>query len=135
MNLPLPCNKRAGTRQGCTLKKPYVYVRSEYIDVAERRISQTCNRTAVMQKFPDFVPAFSHYLEPLTRDGSQFTSMLVHPRIDGGIPLDSSVESQQFRSHGGASTRTLAFHHKTSNRLLIGESNRKRKLKTWLRFG
>jgi hypothetical protein len=25
--------------------------------------------------------------------------MLFHPRIDGGIPLDSAVESQQFRSH------------------------------------
>jgi hypothetical protein len=33
------------------------------------------------------------------RDGSQFTCMLFHPRIDGGIPLDSAVESQQFRSH------------------------------------
>jgi hypothetical protein len=27
--------------------------------------------------------------------------MLLHPRIDGGIPLDSAVESQQFRSHYG----------------------------------
>jgi hypothetical protein len=25
--------------------------------------------------------------------------MLFHPRIDGGIPLDSAVESQQLRSH------------------------------------
>jgi hypothetical protein len=25
--------------------------------------------------------------------------MLFHPRIDGGIPLDSAVESEQFRSH------------------------------------
>jgi hypothetical protein len=25
--------------------------------------------------------------------------MLFHPRIDGGIPLDSAVESQQVRSH------------------------------------
>jgi hypothetical protein len=25
--------------------------------------------------------------------------MLFHPRIDGGIPLDSAVESQQIRSH------------------------------------
>jgi hypothetical protein len=33
------------------------------------------------------------------RDGSQFTCMLFHPGIDGGIPLDSAVESQQFRSH------------------------------------
>src|SRR5438105_14628249 len=85
-------------RERCAVKEPYVYVRSEYIDVAEGRISQTCNRTAVMQKLPDFVPAFSHRLKPLARDGSQFT-MLFHPRIDGGIPLGSAVESHQFRSH------------------------------------
>src|SRR5258707_6116562 len=30
---------------------------------------------------------------------SQSTCMLFHPRIDGGIPLDSAVEPQQFRSH------------------------------------
>src|SRR5713226_8313247 len=86
-------------RQRGAVKEPHVYVRSEYIDVAERRISQTCNRTAVMQELPNFVPAFSHHLKPLVRDGSQFTSVLFHPRIDGGIPLDSAVESQQFRSH------------------------------------
>jgi hypothetical protein len=32
------------------------------------------------------------------RDGSQFTGVLFHPRIDRGVPLDSAVESQQFRS-------------------------------------
>jgi hypothetical protein len=52
-----------------------------------------------MQKLPDFVPALSHHLKPLMRDGSQFTCMLFHPCVDGGIPLDSAVESQQFRSH------------------------------------
>jgi hypothetical protein len=52
-----------------------------------------------MQKLPDFVPAFSHHLKPLMRDGFEFTCMLFHPRIDGGIPLDSAVESQQFRFH------------------------------------
>jgi len=88
-------------RQRCALKEPYVDVRVEYIDIAERRISQTGNRTAVMQKLPDFVPAISHRLKPLMRDGSQFTGMLSHPCIDGGIPLDSAVESQQFRRlHG-----------------------------------
>src|SRR5712692_2585744 len=89
-------------RERCAVKEPHVYVRSEYIDVAEGRISQTCNRTAVMQKLPDFVPAFSHHLKPLMRDGSQSTCMLFHPCIDGGIPLDGAVESQQFRSrrHG-----------------------------------
>src|SRR5258708_39341851 len=86
-------------RQRCTVKEPHVYVRMEYIDVAEGRISQTCNRAAVVQKLPDFVPAFSHHLKPLMRDRSQFTRMLSHPRIDGRIPLDSTVESQQFRPH------------------------------------
>ena len=86
-------------RQRCAVKEPHVDVRSEYIDVAEGRISQTCHRTAILQKFPDFVPASSHHLKPLMRDGSQFTSMLIHPRIDGGIAFDSTVESQQLRSH------------------------------------
>ncbi len=80
-------------RQRCAVKKTHVDVRGECIDIAERRISQTGNRTAVMQKLPDFVPALSHHLEPLMREVSQFTRMLFHPRIDGGIPLDSAVES------------------------------------------
>src|SRR5215470_18426982 len=81
------------------MKEPNVYMRGEYIDVAEGRISQTCNRTAVMEELPDFVAAFSHHLKRLMRDGAQFTSMLFHPRIDGRIPLDRAVEAQQFRSH------------------------------------
>jgi hypothetical protein len=47
-----------------------------------------------MQKLSDFVPALSHHLKPLMRDGSQFTCVFFHPRIDGRIPLDSAVESQ-----------------------------------------
>src|SRR6202162_2332992 len=89
----------SGIRQRRAVKEPHVYVRMEYIDVAEGRISQTCYRAAVVQKLPDFVPALSHHLKPVMRDGAQFTCMLFHPRIDGGIPLDSAVESQQFRSH------------------------------------
>src|ERR1700682_2230636 len=109
----------SGIRQGCTVKEPHVYVRIEYIDVGEGRISQTCNRAAVMQKLPDFVPAFSHHLKPLTRDGSQFTCMLFHPRIDGGIPLDSAVESQEFRFHRGSTffsrdLRLRSLHEKAT---------------------
>src|SRR6266568_2894676 len=88
-------------RQRCAMKEPHVDVRGEYIDIAEGRISQTCNRTAVMQKLPDFVPALSHHLKPLLRDSSQFTRMLFHPRINGGIPFDSAIESQQFRRFPG----------------------------------
>ncbi len=94
-------------RQRCAMKEPHVYVRSEYIDVAEGRISQTCNRTAVMQKLPDFVPAFSHHLKPLMRDGSQFTRMVFHTRINGGIPFDSAIESQQFRRFHGSNLSSV----------------------------
>jgi hypothetical protein len=82
-------------------ERTHVDVRGEYIDIAEGRISQTCNRTSVMQKLPDFVRALSHHLKPLLRDGSQFIRMLFHPRIDGGIPFDSAIESQQFRRFHG----------------------------------
>src|SRR5262245_20174046 len=86
-------------RQRRAVKEPHVYVRGEYIDVAKGRISQTCDRTAVMQKLPDFVAAHSHHLEPTMRDDSQFTGVLLHPRIDSGIPLDGAVEPQEFGFH------------------------------------
>src|SRR5689334_3202307 len=85
-------------RQRRALKEPDVYVRREYIDVAEGRISQTCNRTAVVENLSDFIAASSHHLEPLMRDRPQFPCMLIHPSIYGGIPIDGAVESQQFRS-------------------------------------
>jgi hypothetical protein len=86
--------------QGCAMKEAHVYVRSENIDGGEGRISETCDGTAVVQELADFVAAFSHYLKPLMRDGPQFTTMLFHPRVDGGIPYDGAVESQQLRFHG-----------------------------------
>jgi hypothetical protein len=52
-----------------------------------------------MQELADFVAAVSHQVEPPARDGAQFTGMRFHPRIDGGIALDSAVESQILRPH------------------------------------
>src|ERR1700726_3658450 len=106
--------------QRYAVKEPHVYVRMEYIDVAEGRISQTCHRAAVMQKLPDFVPALSHHLKPLMRDGSQFTRMLFHPRIDGGIPLDSAVEPQQFRSHRRSTSRSATTNSRSFHRFVLG---------------
>ena len=85
--------------QVCAVKEPYVDVRSEYINVTEGRISQTGNRTAIMQKFPDFIAAFSHRLKPLMCDGPQFACMFFHPRVNGGIALNRTVESQKFCFH------------------------------------
>ena len=52
------------------VKEAHIDVRSEYIDVAERRISQACNRTTVMQQLPDFIPALPHNFKPLSGDVS-----------------------------------------------------------------
>src|ERR1051326_9080562 len=106
--LAVALQQAGGIRQAGAMKKPHVYVRSEYIDIAEWRVAQACNRTTIMEDLADFVPAFSHYLEPLMGDRSQFAGMLFHPRINGGIPFHSAVESQQFRSH-----RRSAFHCET----------------------
>ena len=86
-------------RQRCAVKEPHVHVRTEYVHVAEGCISQTRDRTAVMQNLPHFVPAFPHHCKPLARDRSQCALLLFHPRIDPGIPLDPAVEPQQFRPH------------------------------------
>jgi hypothetical protein len=50
MNLPVG--------QGCAVKEAHVNVRIEDIDVAEGRISQTGNRTAVMQSSRTSSPHF-----------------------------------------------------------------------------
>src|SRR5579872_3556440 len=88
--------------QRCAVKEAHVYVGGEYIYVGEGRVSQTGDRTAVMQKLADFVAAFSHDLKPVARDGSQFAGVVFQPRVDGGIALDSAVESQQIRFHRGS---------------------------------
>src|ERR1700681_3869506 len=113
-------------RQRCAVKESHVYVRMEYIDIAEGRISQTCNRTAVVQKLPDFVPAFSNHLKPLMDDGSQSTCTLFHPRIDGWIPLDSAVESQQFRSHRRSTSRSATTNSRSFHRFVLELGNHPR---------
>ena len=80
------------------MKESDVHVRSEYIDIAEGRIPQAGDGAAIMQELPDLVSAFSHHLKPLACNGSQFTGMRLHPRINRGIPLDSAVEAKQLRS-------------------------------------
>ncbi len=87
-------------RQSVAMKESHIYVRCEYVNVAEGRVSQAGNRTAVMQKFPDLVPAFSHHLKPIMSDGSQRTCMFFHPCIDGRIAFDGTIESEQVRTPG-----------------------------------
>jgi hypothetical protein len=97
--LAVALQQAGGIRQSGALKEPNVDVRGEYVHVAEWHISETCIRAAVMQNFPDLVSALSHHLKPLARGGSKLACVLFYPRIDGGIPLDRAVKSQQLCFH------------------------------------
>lgn len=55
-------------RKSEAVEEPYIYVRSEYIDVGERHISQASSRTAIMQKLTDVIAACSHHLKPFVCD-------------------------------------------------------------------
>ena len=80
--------------QRAPLEKSHIDVRREYIDVAEGRISETRDGTIVVQQLQHFVPTPSHDLKPLVRDIAQFTRVFFHPHLDGGVALDSAVESE-----------------------------------------
>src|SRR6202051_3043022 len=103
------------------MEESKVSVRREYIDVGKGRISQTCRWTAVVHKLADFVSAFSYHLKPPMRAVSQFTCVLFHPRIDGGIALDTAVQSKQFRSYRhGVLTATCWFQSATLSSYSMG---------------
>ena len=77
------------------LKKSYVDVRAEYVDVGEGRIAEACHGAAVVHKLAHFVAAVSHHFKPALGDGSYFALVIFHPLMDGGIALEGAVESEQ----------------------------------------
>ncbi len=77
-----------------TVKEPQVDVRSEDIDVAKGRISETGNRTTVVHELADLVAAIAQRLKPVTRDRSQGACAFVQPPVDGRVVLDSAVKSE-----------------------------------------
>ena len=117
--------------QSGALKEADVDVGGEHIDICEGHVSETRNRATVMQKLADFVSAVPHHLKPLLRDGSQFTWMFAHPRIDGGIAWDGAVESQQFRFLDHASLAFESCIHSVRKQVeTAGEPNPKQILRS-----
>src|SRR6266704_2968391 len=47
-------------------------------------------------------------------------TLTFHPRIDGGVPLDSAVESQQFRSHRRSTSRSATTNSRSFHRFVLG---------------
>ena len=76
-------------------KKPDIDVRGECVDVCECRVSYTCGRHAVMQKFSDIVSTLAHGLKPVMRNCPQVTRMFRHPGIDGRIPFNRTGEPKE----------------------------------------
>lgn len=108
----------SGIRQRCATKESHVYMRPKYIDVAKGCVAQACDRAAIVHELPDFVSAFSQHLKPPMRNIPQFTPMLFHPRVDGGIALDSAIQSEQIRSHRD---HFFLFRHEKNSSLLLTE--------------
>ena len=61
---------------------------SGYVFQASVRRPNRTSEKGLPYRPRSLVPAVSHHLEPLMRDRSQFTWMLFHPCINGGIPLE-----------------------------------------------
>ena len=52
----------------------------ERIDIGESGISDACCRMTVMQQFVYIISTLADDVEPMLRDSTQFTWMLVHPQ-------------------------------------------------------
>jgi hypothetical protein len=63
----------------------------ESVDVRERRIFYTCDRTSIVHQLSDIVTAVSHLRKPLLRNRLQLArASLDQPHVDGRIPLYAS---------------------------------------------
>jgi hypothetical protein len=89
-------------------------VGSTHIHIAKGNIAKASVRAAVMKHFPDLIAAPPHDFKPLTRNGAQLAFMLFHPRINGGIAFNRSIESQQLRFHHRSISESMLrdLHHK-----------------------
>src|SRR5215471_3549069 len=72
-------------------EEPHVDVGFEDVNVRERRVFDARDRTAVMYHFANIVSAGPHHIEPVLRDGTQFSRLAFQPDIDGRIPIENTV--------------------------------------------
>src|ERR1700733_1975204 len=66
----------------------------ERVDVPERRIFYTCDRTTIVHLLSDIITALPHPPKPLLCNGSQLEWAIRQPNIDSRIALDASGEPQ-----------------------------------------
>src|SRR5215831_7624912 len=88
-----------GVWQRCAMEESDVYVRHEYIDVAEWCVSQAGGWTTIVQKLADFISALSHDIKPMPCNVSKRAGMLLHLGIDGARALDRAIEAQKILFH------------------------------------
>jgi hypothetical protein len=76
-------------------KESHVYVGSEGVDLCERRISHTDDRTTVMHAFSNIFSTGPHHVEPVSRDGAQLRRSRIEPEFNSGIPFYSAGKLKQ----------------------------------------
>jgi hypothetical protein len=69
---------------------------------------------AVMQQLSHIVSAVAYDLKPVARDFPQFIGMLIHPNLDGRIPLDRIGKTQQLIHRRTLRSGTTKVEHPAS---------------------
>jgi hypothetical protein len=69
---------------------------SKDVDVAERHITETDDRTSIVHQLSHFVTAVAELRKPLSCNRTELGRLSFQPGIDGGVPFDGSFESKYF---------------------------------------
>src|SRR6188768_1364266 len=83
-----------GIFERCATEEADIDVVSEYADVCEGRILDTCVGASVVHQLHDIIAALTHPIKPLLRNGPQLCRSFFQPDVDGRIVLLRSRESQ-----------------------------------------
>jgi hypothetical protein len=70
-------------------------VRSEYVDVAEGRVTDTDSGVPIVQELGDVLPAVAHHRKPLARDGAKRWLARIKPPVDLRLVLCRAIEPKK----------------------------------------
>jgi hypothetical protein len=81
-------------RQFGSMKEADVDVRGEGIDVGKRRTAHARSGLTIMQHLPNVIAAMAYGFKPPSCDGTEWTLVVIPPKLDGGMALCRAIESK-----------------------------------------
>jgi hypothetical protein len=83
-----------GILKGSAVEESNIDMAFERVDVAERRIVNTCDRATIVHQLSDIITALPYPHKPLLRNRSQLDRAIRQPPIDSRVPFYTSGQSQ-----------------------------------------